>query len=147
MPVAAGIGRKLNSTIAILRSARALRRSATSRATRAASIAARSGMRRHVAPPVAAPPLERPPKVIGQIAPSSSGIATIIVASTGVSPRAIVLPLLQRLEFDRMRRDIGHIERRQQFLGGAGIVVGGAADQREAGQRNHRIDRGRAVAA
>ena len=32
--------------------------------------------------------LLRPPNTIGPVAPSSSGIATIIVASTGSSPRS-----------------------------------------------------------
>ena len=37
---------------------------------------------------VSASAAERPPNTIGLIAPSSSGIATIIVASTGSRPRA-----------------------------------------------------------
>ena len=85
------LGGKLNSTVATLRSARGPRRSATSLATRAASIAARSGCGHHVAalsPGVAA---ERPPKVIGQMPPSSSGMATIMVASTGSNPRLSAL--------------------------------------------------------
>jgi hypothetical protein len=67
-------------------------------ATRAASIAARSGceaMSRaqdlpsqpaHFSAVCDRP--QRPPNVIGRIPPSSSGMATIIVASTGSRPRA-----------------------------------------------------------
>ena len=54
-------------------------------------------------------------------------------------------PLLERLEFDRVRREIGHVQRGENFLGRLGVVVGGATDQREAGQRDHRIDRAAAV--
>ena len=140
MPVLPAFGGKLNSTIAILRSARAARRSATQLGHARRQHRGPLRMRRHVAAAVAGRRGERPPNVIGQIAPSSSGIATIMVASTGIRPRASRLPLLQRLEFDRVRRDVGHVERRQHLFGGAGIVVGRAADQREAGQRDHRVD-------
>ena len=98
MPVVPALGGKLNSTVAILRSARSDRRSATSLATRAASFAARSGFgtmsREQFTPSQPAQRSagtseapQRPPKVIGQMPPSSSGIATIIVASTGNRPR------------------------------------------------------------
>ena len=73
--------------------------------------------------------------------PSSSGIATIIVDSSGSSPCRLAPHGLQRLEFDRVRRDIWHVELREHRLGGCGVVIGGAADQAEAGQRHHRIDR------
>ena len=63
-----------------------------------------------------------------------------MVVSTGSSPRSERLPLLQRLELDGVRGDIGHVEPRQHLLGGPGVVVGGAADQREAGERNERVD-------
>ena len=43
-------------------------------------------------------------------------------------------PLVQGLEFHRVRCDIGHVEFRQRLLRGFGIVVGRAADQREAGE-------------
>ena len=101
----------------------AVRRSATSLATLSASASTRSGHGRHRA--LAAPgrqPMRaavaalrapwRPPKTIGLVAPSSSGIATIIVASTGPGHCAIGRPLVQRLELERMRGDIGHVERR-----------------------------------
>ncbi len=58
----------------------------------------------------------------------------------------IVLPLLQRLELDRVGGDIGHVQHGEQRLGGVRVVVGGAADQREAGERDHRIHRRHAVA-
>ena len=51
-----------------------------------------------------------------------------------------VFPLLQRLEFDGLGGEIGHIEARQHVLGGARIIVGGAAHQREARQRDQRVD-------
>ena len=75
------------------------------------------------------------------VAPSSSGIATIIVASTGSRPRAIGLPLLERLELDRVRGEVRHVERSQHLFGGLRVVVGRAADQREAGQRDDGVDR------
>ena len=49
-------------------------------------------------------------------------------------------PLLERLEFDRMRRDIGHVETGQRFHRSIHVVIGGTADQREAGQVDDRID-------
>ena len=54
---------------------------------RAARRAARMSTR---AQPVQAalPRSERPPNTIGPVAPSSSGIATIMVASTGIRPRS-----------------------------------------------------------
>ncbi len=55
-------------------------------------------------------------------------------------PARIALPLLEGLEFNRMRRDVRHIERRQNFFRCARIVVGGPADQREAGQGDDRVD-------
>ena len=54
-------------------------------------------------------------------------------------------PLFERLEFHGVRREIGHVQRGENFLGRLGVVVGGATDQREAGQRDHRIDRAAAV--
>jgi hypothetical protein len=54
-------------------------------------------------------------------------------------------PLLERLEFDRMGGEVGHVERASMSSAAFGVVVGGAADQREAGQRHHRIDGGAAV--
>ncbi len=55
-------------------------------------------------------------------------------------PARVVLPLVQGLEFERMRGEIGHVEPRQHFLRGTGVVVGRPAHQREAGQRHHRVD-------
>jgi hypothetical protein len=49
-------------------------------------------------------------------------------------------PLVQRLELDRVGREVGHVQRRQHVLGRLGIVVGRAADQREAGERDHGVD-------
>ncbi len=43
-----------------------------------------------------------------------------------------------------MGGDVGHVELDQRRLGGSRVVVGGAADQREAGERDHRVD-GRAA--
>ena len=54
-------------------------------------------------------------------------------------------PLLERLEFDGMRGEIGNIELGQNVFGRLRIVVGGTADQREAGQRDHRIDGAAAI--
>ena len=88
----------------------------------------------------------RPPKTIGPVAPSSSGIATIIVASTGIRPRSEALQCFERLELERLGGEIGHVEPRQHRVGRAGVVIGGAADQREAGQRDQRVDDRRAVA-
>ena len=73
--------------VAVVGSARAVRRSDTQRCTRAASIAARSAATTMSCAAPAPWPPARPPKTIEPVAPSSSGIATIIVASTGSSPR------------------------------------------------------------
>ena len=143
MPTAAGVRREVEQHDGDLAlGAGGVRRNATSRATRAPACRARSGCDTMIARAA-----RRPPRWTGrqrssaQTAPSSSGIATIIVASTGSSPRASASPLLQGLEFHRMRGDIGHIQRRQHFLGRVGVVVGGAADQAESGQRDDRVDR------
>ena len=52
----------------------------------------------------------------------------------------VVIPLLERLEFDRTGRHVWHVQLRQHRLGGPAIVVGGPAHQREAGQRHDGID-------
>ena len=100
MPVLPALGGKLNSTIPTRRSARSERRRATSRETRAASTPARSmqtcmsravsdaGNTQARAQPVHMPPEERPPNTIGFVAPSSSGMATMMVDSTGSRPRS-----------------------------------------------------------
>ena len=101
MPTLPALGGKLKSTMPTRRSTRSVRRSATSLATRAASISARSGQeciarapsigKEHAREqPVQVPPAEseRPPKTIGLVAPSSSGIATMMVVSTGIRPRS-----------------------------------------------------------
>ena len=54
-------------------------------------------------------------------------------------------PLLDGLEFEGLGGKIRHVEAGERGLGGGGVVVGGAADEGEAGQRQHRIDRGAAV--
>ncbi len=63
----------------------------------------------------------------------------------GQQPAARGAPFLQRLELQRMGGDVGHVELDQRRLGGSRVVVGGAADQREAGERDHRVDGGAAV--
>jgi hypothetical protein len=85
--VAPAFGGKLNSTMASLRSARAVLRSVTSLSTRAASTSVRSGaeLMLRLLPLTS----DRPPKTIGPVAPSSSGIATMMVASTGIRPRSL----------------------------------------------------------
>jgi hypothetical protein len=50
------------------------------------------------------------------------------------------LPLLQGLELDRMRREVGHVQAGQDLLRRGGVVVGGTTHQREAGQRDDGID-------
>ena len=49
-------------------------------------------------------------------------------------------PLADGLEFDRVRGEVGHVEIRQHFFGGARVVVGRTADEREARQRHDGID-------
>jgi hypothetical protein len=44
--------------------------------------------------------------------------------------------LLERLEFDGMRRQIGYVELGENVFGRPGVVVGGTTDQRETGQRD-----------
>ena len=56
-------------------------------------------------------------------------------AATGAAP------LVQGLKLDRMRGDVRHIEFAQNFFGSVCIVVGGAADQRETGERNDSVHR------
>jgi hypothetical protein len=101
VPVAPAFGGKLNTTAATLRCARSERRRSTSLPTRAASASARSTQLcmswasatfsnlQAWAQPVQAMcwELPRPPNTIEPVAPSSSGMATIIVASTGNRPR------------------------------------------------------------
>ncbi len=53
--------------------------------------------------------------------------------------------MLERLKLDRVRRDIGDVERGERVGGGGGVVVGRSADQREAGERDDGIDRRPAV--
>ncbi len=49
------------------------------------------------------------------------------------------LPLLQGLELDGMGGDVRHVEGGENLLGGARVVVGRAADEREAGERDHGV--------
>ena len=49
-------------------------------------------------------------------------------------------PLFQCLEFHRVGHQVRYVEPRQHLARGLGIVVRGAADEREAGQRHHGID-------
>ena len=46
-----------------------------------------------------------------------------------------------------MGGEVGHVEFAQQLLGRRGVVIGGPADQREAGERDHRVHQGLPVAA
>ena len=55
-------------------------------------------------------------------------------------------PCLQRLELNGVSRDIGHVERGQCFLRRRRVVVGRAADEREAAQRHNGVDGGHAIA-
>ena len=57
----------------------------------------------------------------------------------------VCTPGLQRLEFDRVRRDVRHVELGQHRLGGGGVVIGWSADHAEAGEVYDGIDDGRAV--
>ena len=49
------------------------------------------------------------------------------------------------MEFDGLRRDVGHVEFGQHFFCGFGIVVGGTAHQRKTSERNQRVDRGAVI--
>ena len=153
VPVLPALGGKLNSTIAILRSARGVWRSVTRRSSRAASAAhvqappACRWLRLHRDRPSLAPPgalLRVPPGAAAEHHRTDGAVEFGDRHHDGAfhrqSVRARRLPLLQGLEFEGMRGDVGHVERGQQFLGGPGVVVGGTADQRESGQRHHRID-------
>ena len=60
-------------------------------------------------------------------------------------PALAGLPLLQRLEFQGLGGEVGHVEPRQHRLRGRRVVVGGPADEREAGERHQRVDAGAAV--
>jgi hypothetical protein len=54
--------------------------------------------------------------------------------------------LFQGLEFYRGGGDVGDIDGGEDFLGGLGIVVGGASDKGESGEGDDRVDGGGAVA-
>ena len=56
-----------------------------------------------------------------------------------VQPRRIAPPGLESLELQRLGRDIGHTEARQDLLRRAGVVVGGTAHQGEAGEGQDHI--------
>ncbi len=51
-------------------------------------------------------------------------------------------PLLDGLELQRVRGDVGHIEFAERHFGRAGIVVSRATDQGETGERDQRLDFG-----
>ncbi len=55
-------------------------------------------------------------------------------------------PLLDRLEFEGVGGDIGDVEVAEKRRRAGGVVIGGAADQREAGQGDEGVDRRNAVA-
>ena len=147
MPTVPALGGKLNSTTAILRSARALRRSATMRATRLGQHGGAFRMHHHVARRLSSPAApERPPNVIGQMPPSSSGIATIIVASTGSSPRGSAFHCSSVWNSTGCAEIYGTSSAASSSSAARGVIVGGAADEAEPGQRHDRIDRRLAVA-
>ena len=50
--------------------------------------------------------------------------------------------MLDRLELQRVGGNVGHIEFAQGHFGGAGVVVGRAADQRKTGERDQGLDLG-----
>ncbi len=50
--------------------------------------------------------------------------------------------MVQRLEFHRRDREVGHVQFGEDVLGRLRVVVGRAADQREAGERDQRVDGG-----
>ena len=54
-------------------------------------------------------------------------------------------PALQGLEFERLAREVGHVQPREDVLGGLGVVVGRTADKGEARQADHGVDAGPAV--
>ena len=72
-------------------------------------------------------------------------MATIIVASSGRRPCRLSRHSSMDLELDGMGGEIGHVETRKRFDRRFGIVVGRAADQREPGKVDDRIDRGLAI--
>ena len=51
------------------------------------------------------------------------------------------LPILDCLKFERLSSDIRHIKLAQHFCCAVRIIVGGAADERESGQRDKGVDR------
>ena len=61
---------------------------------------------------------ERPPKTIGPVAPSSSGMRHHHGGLDRQQAAVGALPLLQGLELDRVGREVGHVERGQHLLGG-----------------------------
>ncbi len=56
-------------------------------------------------------------------------------------PRVRSAPFLHRLEFDRLALDARHVELSQHGFGRRGIIVGWAADQREAREAHEGVDR------
>ena len=48
--------------------------------------------------------------------------------------------MLQRLKFDGVGCNIGHIQFDQDFFGRLGVVIGGTPNEGKAHQRNHRVD-------
>jgi hypothetical protein len=51
----------------------------------------------------------------------------------------VLFPVGESLEFERVGGDIGNVEAGQHLLGGAAVVIGRPADQREAGERYHGV--------
>ena len=63
----------------------------------------------------------------------------------GKQAAGVAFPLLDRLELERVGGDVGHVQLGEQVLGGAAVIVGGAADEGEAGERHDRVHGGGAI--
>ena len=58
-----------------------------------------------------------------------------------VQPALGAFPFFQRLEFHGLCGEIGHVQPRQHLFGTLGVIVGRPADEREAAERDQRINR------
>ena len=68
-----------------------------------------------------------------------------MVLSTGISPRSDAPHCSSVWNSTGCADEIGYVEPGQNFFGRLGVVIGRTADQREAGQRYHRVDHAAAV--
>ena len=143
MPVLPALGGKLNRTMAdlALGARRAAQRDQLGdaggqrrRPARACDCMSRGLLARRRLPPSG----RRTPS--SPVAPSSSGSATIMVASTGSRPRSEPSHWSSVWNSTGVHGEVGHVQPGQHLLGGLGVVVGRAADQREAGERDHGVD-------